>query len=115
MKIREINSTINEKNQKKRIDNKTGKTGVHYDENTNRYIVQWAEDSIRKKKSFSTNKYGINIARDMAIKFRQEMDQITDTYNGYIVNDIKDDGTILLEIDVPTLPCSENITNNMNE
>lgn len=99
--LREATSTINEKNQKKRIDNKTGKTGVHFDINTNRYIVQWTDGTRRKKKSFSTNKYGINVAREMAIKFRQEMDQETDTYNGYIINDIKDDGTVYLEIDTP--------------
>jgi hypothetical protein len=99
--LRESNSTINEKNQKKRIDNKTGKTGVHFDINSNRYIVQWVDETGRKKKSFSTNKYGINVARELAIKFRQEMDQITDTYNGYIVNDITNDGTVILEIDEP--------------
>jgi hypothetical protein len=51
--LRNGDDSINNLNQRKRKDNKSGKTGVHYSNYHNLWVVQWQENGKRKKKSFS--------------------------------------------------------------
>ena len=59
------------RNRSKRSDNKTGVTGVTYDEKTNKYTATWVEDGVHKAKSFSANKYGKEEAFLLAKEARQ--------------------------------------------
>jgi hypothetical protein len=81
--LRNGSNTVNVKNQSKRSDNTSGKTGVCYDRSTNCWRVQWPEDGKRKKKSFSANKYGMEGAKELATQFRVQLDQRLGITNGY--------------------------------
>lgn len=56
--LRAVSVAENNINQKKRTDNKSGKTGIHYSNYDKCWIVQWPEDGKRKKRIFSESKYG---------------------------------------------------------
>ncbi len=51
--LRDGSGNINNLNQRKRKDNKSGKTGVHFCKYSNTWVVQWQENGKRKHKSFS--------------------------------------------------------------
>lgn len=85
--LRAVSSAENNINQKKRVDNKSGKTGIHYSNYDKCWIVQWPEDGKRKKKSFSESKYGYDGAKLMAINHRQKMDNKLGLLNGYDSNE----------------------------
>jgi hypothetical protein len=86
--LRDNINNINYRNQSLRIDNKFGKTGIHFDKSKQAYIAQWQVDGKRSNKAFSIAKYGDN-AEDEAIKFRQNVDKVHQIYNGYDVDDIE--------------------------
>ena len=81
--LRSVSVAENNVNQKKRKDNISGKTGIHFSNYNNCWIVQWPEDGKRKKKSFSESKYGYDGAKLMAINHRQQMDIKNGLMNGY--------------------------------
>jgi hypothetical protein len=81
--LRPVSSAENNINQKKRKDNASGKTGVHFSNYMKCWIVQWPEDGKRKKKSFSISKYGNEGAKLLAINYRQKMDNKNGLMNGY--------------------------------
>ncbi len=81
--LRSVLSAENNVNQKKRTDNKSGKTGIHYSKYDKCWVVQWPEDGKRKKKSFSESKYGYDGAKLMALNHRQKMDNKNGLMNGY--------------------------------
>ena len=85
--LRSVSVAENNINQKKRTDNKSGKTGIHYSNYDKCWIVQWPEDGKRKKKSFSESKYGYDGAKLMAINHRQKMDNKLGLLNGYDSNE----------------------------
>lgn len=85
--LRAVSTAENNINQKKRTDNRSGKTGVHYSNCDNLWTVQWPEDGKRKKKRFSCNKYGYEGAKLMAINYRQQMDIKNNLMNGYASNE----------------------------
>jgi hypothetical protein len=81
--LRPVSSAENNINQKKRKDNASGKTGVHFSNYRKCWVVQWPEDGKRKKKSFSISKYGNEGAKLLAINYRQKMDNKNGLMNGY--------------------------------
>lgn len=81
--LRPVSVTENNLNQKKRKDNKSGKTGIHYSKYDKCWVVQWPENGKRRKKSFSESKYGYEGAKLMAINYRQQMDNKNSLMNGY--------------------------------
>lgn len=74
---------INVKNQKKRHDNASGKTGVHYSKYDKTWLVQYPCNGKRLKKSYSVSKYGDEEAKRLAIEFRKQMDEMYKINNGY--------------------------------
>jgi len=80
--LRPVSSHENNMNQHKRKDNTSGKTGIHYSEYDETWIVQWPEDGERKKKSFSISKYGYDGAKLLALNHRQKMDLKNNILNG---------------------------------
>jgi hypothetical protein len=74
---------INVKNQSKRTDNKSGKTGVSYSTYNNTWVIQWPENGKRKIKRFSVSKYGDIQAKQLAIEFRVKLDEKLGIENGY--------------------------------
>ena len=81
--LRPVSTAENNINQKKRTDNVSGKTGIHFCNHSKCWIVQWPEDGKRKKKSFSESKYGYDGAKLMALNHRQKMDIKNNLMNGY--------------------------------
>ena len=79
--LRNGSNSVNVTNQSKRKDNKSGKTGVSFDKN--RWVVQWPENGKRNKKSFSVNKYGLEVSKEKATQFRLELDKRLKLDNGY--------------------------------
>ena len=74
---------INVKNQSKRKDNTSGKTGVSHHKGSNSWRIQWPEGGKRKMKQFSVNKYGNDEALALAIAFRKDLDERMGICNGY--------------------------------
>lgn len=70
---------VNRRNSAKRSHNKSGKNGVSY--RILKGYEFWAatytdpRDNKPKVKSFSVNKYGSDVAKQMAIDFRREVEQ----------------------------------------
>ena len=68
--LRIVNNSINLRNQNQRIDNTSGVKGLC--EDNKRFRVFWYDNNfIKKSKSFSKSKYGIEKARNMAIEYRK--------------------------------------------
>ena len=94
--LRDGSGNINSLNQKKRKDNVSSKTGVHFSKYNNAWKVQWPENGKRKTKSFgvcdnSGEKNKMNFhklnrtydeAKDLAIEFRKEIDKRLELVNG---------------------------------
>ena len=76
-------NNINVKNQSKRKDNTSGKTGVSHHKGSNSWRIQWSEGGKRKMKQFSVNKYGNDEALALAIAFRKDLDERMGICNGY--------------------------------
>ena len=74
---------INAKNQGKRKDNLSGKTGVSFNNNKQSWVIQWPENGKRRCKTFSINRHGDEQAKQMAIQFRKELDKNFGINNGY--------------------------------
>lgn len=81
--LRDLTVKQNNENQKKRKDNKSNKTGVHYSNYDKTWVAQWMEGPKRKTKSFSVSKYNYDGAKLLAINHRQKMDIKSKTTNGY--------------------------------
>jgi hypothetical protein len=81
--LRPVSSAENNLNQKKRSDNKSEKTGIHFSNYDKCWVVQWPENGKRNKKSFSTSKYGMDGAKLMALNHRQKMDNKLGLNNGH--------------------------------
>lgn len=81
--LRNGEGSINACNQSKRKDNASGKTGVHYSKYDNTWIVQYPYKGKRLKKRFSVAKYGPEGAKDLAIAFRESIDEQFNISNGY--------------------------------
>lgn len=81
--LRDGSNSVNVQNQSKRIDNTSGKTGVHFSKSKNAWIVQWPENGKRKCKMWTVSKYGDEKAKNLATKFRIDMDKELDINNGY--------------------------------
>ena len=70
--LRWCSQSINCRNSKLSINNKTGFQGVIYDKSCNSYKANWYDnDKHRLTKSFSLNKYPN--AKELAIEYRQKM------------------------------------------
>lgn len=97
LNLRNGDNSINNLNQAQREDNISGKTGVHYSNYDNCWIVQWKENGKRKKKSFRVcnnlnNRRKGNYhtltrtyeeAKQLAIEFRIKKDKELGYTNGY--------------------------------
>ncbi len=81
--LRNGKNGINARNQHKRKDNVSGKTGVNYHNFKKNWVARWYEDGKRKSKSFSATKYGCDEAKASAIEWRTSMDKILGNRNGY--------------------------------
>jgi hypothetical protein len=88
--LRNGEGSINKLNQCKRSDNKSDKTGVHFCKYDNCWIVQYPYQGRRVKKRFSLHKYG-NLAKDLAIAFRETIDIQQNIRNGYRPTEQGDD------------------------
>jgi hypothetical protein len=76
---------INNLNQGMRKDNSSGKTGVHFSKSENLWVVQFPILGRRRKKTFSVSKYGFEGAKDLAISWREKIDEELNIRNGYPV------------------------------
>ena len=92
--LRPVSVHENNINQKKRKDNASGKTGIHYSKYDKAWVCQWPEDGKRKKKTFSIGKYGEDNARFLALNHRQKMDNKFGLLNGY---DSDGDTTVIVK------------------
>ncbi len=81
--LRNGEGSVNRLNQCKRKDNASGKTGVHFSKYDQCWIVQYPRDGKRVKKRFSVFKHGEYIAKELAIAFRESIDEMHDIRNGY--------------------------------
>ena len=96
--LRNGSGNTNNLNQRKRKDNKSGKTGVHYSKYDNAWIIQWQENGKRKCKSFSIcdtpleERHKLNPcklfrtndeAKQLAEEFRTQKDKDLGYTNGY--------------------------------
>jgi hypothetical protein len=95
------NDNINVKNQSKRSDNASGKTGVHLEKGGAAWKVQWPEGGKRKKKSFAVGKYGMEGAKQKAIQFRKDVDIRLGLNNGY-TSDCEDKNEVYPEVETPS-------------
>ena len=76
--LRFVTKSENNRNGSKRIDNTSGTLGVNYHKKKNNcWTAKWYDfDGKRKTKSFSTNKFGEDNAKELAIDFREEMEKL---------------------------------------
>lgn len=82
--LRNGKNSVNQHNQGKRKDNKSGKTGVSWHEGKQSWVVQWQEDGKRKQKYFRVGKIRtIEEAKLLAIGFRRQKDIDLHIENGY--------------------------------
>ena len=74
--LRPVTSEINNRNASKRKDNVSGIVGVYRREQQNgkliNWVASWPENKKKREKFFSVNKYGEEVAKQMAIEFRQQ-------------------------------------------
>ena len=98
--LRDGSGNINNLNQRLRKDNTSGKTGIHFSNYMNAWVVQWQEDGKRKKKSYSVcdnsgpkkknNRHTLtrtySQAKKCAEDFRKEKDIQLQYTNGLPVN-----------------------------
>ena len=73
---------INVKNQHRRKDNSSGKTGVSYSNYDGAWVVQWPEDGKRHSKKFPA-KHDREGSLEKAINFRRDLDIRLGITNGY--------------------------------
>lgn len=67
-----INNKLQSRNRRKRRTNKSGVTGVSFERNYKRYKSSWRRlDGTQRTKSFSTEKYGEELAFFMACEYRE--------------------------------------------
>lgn len=68
---------LNARNSSKHVDNKTGYTGVspYFKKQTNSYgfTATWVEEGKVRSKQFSSRKYGVTAAFNMAVDYRKMM------------------------------------------
>lgn len=81
--LRDGSNCINTRNHKKRKDNSSGKTGVHYSKSEGLWVVQYPINGKRRKRTFSTNLYGYEAAKELAIECRRKLDEKFGISNGY--------------------------------
>jgi len=67
----------NPRNYSKRVDNKSGCTGVSFNKTKNAWVVQWPENGKRKTKTFGVieGKRSYEKAKRIAIQFRRNVDK----------------------------------------
>lgn len=72
--LRLVTRTVNGRNQKKFSTNRSGVTGVSWDEQNSRWLAQWKDrQGVAKKKSFSAKKYGYDEALEAAKLYREQI------------------------------------------
>lgn len=84
--LRSGDGFVNARNQGRRKDNASGKTGVHFSKSENLWVVQFPIGGKRRKKTFSVSKYGFEGAKELATAFRERIDDVYDIRNGYVPN-----------------------------
>lgn len=82
--LRCVTISLNSRNQVKSKLNKSGVTGVHYEDGKNpRWRAEWLEQDGRSKtKSFSVKKYGYDEAFRLACFHRERQIEIQNTLGG---------------------------------
>lgn len=76
LNLRLVSHRQNSQNQKKRSTNTSGVTGVLLNVQRNTCVAQWCSTSGEKcRKSFSINKYGYDLAFQLACDYRSRMIQ----------------------------------------
>ena len=73
--LRVVDSKTNCYNQKKRVNNKSGVTGVHLIDNGDGlyyWVASWMQDGRYKKKLFPVKKYRDEVAFNLAVKTREQ-------------------------------------------
>lgn len=81
--LRVADHFVNSRNQKRSVKNITGKSGVYFLQNTDGttfYRAQWNDKGKRKNRSFSTKRYGDELAFKLACDF---IDAIRSEIGGY--------------------------------
>jgi len=72
--LRVVDNKTNCYNQNKRINNKSGVTGVHLINNGDGlyyWVASWMQDGKHKGKLFSIKKYGDEVAFNLAVQTRE--------------------------------------------
>lgn len=82
--LRAVTSSENNKNSSLKSHNKTGYNGVTFCQTFNLYVATWVrEDNKQETKSFSTLKYGNDLALGLCAEYRH---RVTSNKNGYLEN-----------------------------
>ena len=81
--LRDGSGGVNENNQALHDNNTSGTTGVCFEKTQQRWCAQWSENGKQKFKYFSIKKYGSDEkAKQKAIEYRKDMNEITGSTNG---------------------------------
>lgn len=68
--LRIVSQAVNTRNRRMSKANRTGNTGVYYDEKRNRWQASWMEEGVAKSRCFSVLKYG-KLAESLAVEARR--------------------------------------------
>lgn len=82
--LRIISPKENFRNKKKGSNNVSGVNGVH---EIHKFVATWSEDGKAKSKDFRVSDYGVELAKEMAIKFRENKIEYLNSL-GYNYSDI---------------------------
>lgn len=96
-------NNINVKNQSKRTDNSSGKTGVSFSNHKQAWVIQWPENGKRHCKYFHIKKYGNEQAKELAIQFRIKLDKDLNITNGYKYSEVNQEEFPIKELETPEL------------
>lgn len=70
--LRSVSRSVNARNMARSKRNTSGKSGVTYDKNKDRWIARWVENGKQRSKSFPVKSFG-NLAKQFAYEYRDYM------------------------------------------
>ena len=81
--LRDGSDGVNDNNQALLSNNTSGTNGVSFDEMNQRWVATWYKNGKQQRQYFSIKKYGSDEkAKQVAIKYRKDMNEITGSTNG---------------------------------
>ena len=81
--LRDGSGGVNHNNQALLSNNTSGTNGVSFDEMNQRWVATWYKNGKQQRQNFSIKDYGSDDkAKQVAIKYRKDMNEITGSTNG---------------------------------